>query len=93
MAGSNSVFNQIFDKYGRNQFATKFMFRSTNPSIARLIINIFCNIEYASQQKIPHMELANLEMASHIRKSKKKRKSLLITNDIAILKDLEWGRS
>nr|WP_146624976.1 type IV secretion system DNA-binding domain-containing protein [Rickettsia asembonensis] len=48
----------MFDKYGHyagsslfDQFATKFIFRNTDPSTARLITDIFGNIEYQSQQK------------------------------------------
>lgn len=87
--------NQIFDKYGHyagstlfDQFATKFMFRSTDPSTARLITDIFGNIEYQSQQK-------NTSYGAHEHRDgvsyteQEKRKSLITTNDIASLKDLE----
>jgi type IV conjugative transfer system coupling protein TraD len=94
MAATQSL-NQLFDKYGHyagstlfDQFATKFMFRSTDPSIARLITDIFGNIEYASQQK-------NTSYGAHEHRDgvsyteQEKRKSLITTNDIASLKDLE----
>lgn len=87
--------NQLFDKYGHyagstlfDQFATKFIFRSTDPSTARLITDIFGNIEYASQQK-------NTSYGAHEHRDgvsyteQEKRKSLITTNDIASLKDLE----
>lgn len=94
MAATQSL-NQLFDKYGHyagstlfDQFATKFMFRSTDPSTARLITDIFGNIEYASQQK-------NTSYGAHEHRDgvsyteQEKRKSLITTNDIASLKDLE----
>lgn len=64
------------------------MFRSTDPSTARLITDIFGNIEYASQQK-------NTSYGAHEHRDgvsyteREKRKSLITTNDIANLKDLE----
>ncbi|EER20774.1 MULTISPECIES: type IV secretion system DNA-binding domain-containing protein [spotted fever group] len=94
MAATQSL-NQLFDKYGHyagstlfDQFATKFMFRSTDPSTARLITDIFGNVEYASQQK-------NTSYGAHEHRDgvsyteQEKRKSLITTNDIASLKDLE----
>lgn len=94
MAATQSL-NQIFDKYGHyagstlfDQFATKFMFRSTDPSTARLITNIFGTTYYASQQK-------NTSYGAHEHRDgvsyteQEKRKSLITTNDIASLKDLE----
>lgn len=94
MAATQSL-NQLFDKYGHyagstlfDQFATKFMFRSTDPSTARLITDIFGNIEYTSQQK-------NTSYGAHEHRDgvsyteQEKRKSLITTNDIASLKDLE----
>jgi len=94
MAATQSL-NQLFDQYGHyagstlfDQFATKFMFRSTDPSTARLITDIFGNVEYASQQK-------NTSYGAHEHRDgvsyteQEKRKSLITTNDIASLKDLE----
>jgi type IV conjugative transfer system coupling protein TraD len=94
MAATQSL-NQIFDKYGHyagstlfDQFATKFIFRSTDPSTTRLITDIFGTIEYASQQK-------NTSYGAHEHRDgvsyteQEKRKSLITTNDIASLKDLE----
>lgn len=94
LAATQSL-NQIFDKYGHyagstlfDQFATKFMFRSTDPSTARLISDMFGSIEYASQQK-------NTSYGAHEHRDgvsyteQEKRKSLITTNDIASLKDLE----
>lgn len=94
MAATQSL-NQLFDKYGHyagstlfDQFATKFMFRSTDPSTAHLITDIFGSIEYASQQK-------NTSYGAHEHRDgvsyteQEKRKSLITTNDIASLKDLE----
>lgn len=94
LAATQSL-NQLFDRYGHyagstlfDQFATKFMFRSTDPSTARLITDIFGNVEYASQQK-------NTSYGAHEHRDgvsyteQEKRKSLITTNDIASLKDLE----
>ena len=94
MAATQSL-NQLFDKYGHyagstlfDQFATKFMFRSTDPSTARLITDIFGTTYYASQQK-------NTSYGAHEHRDgvsyteQEKRKSLITTNDIASLKDLE----
>jgi hypothetical protein len=64
------------------------MFRSTDPSTARLITDIFGTTYYASQQK-------NTSYGAHEHRDgvsyteQEKRKSLITTNDIASLKDLE----
>lgn len=57
LAATQSV-NQLFDNFGHysgstifDQFATKFMFRSSEPSTAKMISEIFGQVEYAAQQK------------------------------------------
>jgi type IV secretory pathway TraG/TraD family ATPase VirD4 len=94
LAATQSI-NQLFENYGHysgsaifDQFATKFIFRSSEPSTARIISDVFGHIEYASQQK-------NTSYGAHEHRDgvsyteQEKRKQLITTHDIASLGSLE----
>ncbi len=87
--------NQLNDIYGHNvastmfgQFATKFMFRTSEPAIARMISEMFGNIEYKEQQQ--NTSYGAHEHRDGISYTEQERKKALITvDDLASLADLE----
>lgn len=94
LAATQSV-NQLFDNFGHysgstiaDQFATKFIFRSSDPSTAKMISEIFGQVEYAVQQKNTSYG-ANEHRDGISYTEQEKRKSLITTNDLATLENLE----
>ncbi len=87
--------NQIFDNFGMlqgstifGQFATKFLFRSDEPATAKIITEIFGQLEYATSQK--NTSYGAHEFRDGISYTEgTKRKALITTNDLATLADLE----
>lgn len=87
--------NQLNDIYGHNvastmfgQFATKFMFRTSEPAIARMISEMFGSVEYKEQQQ--NTSYGAHEHRDGISYTEQERKKALITvDDLASLADLE----
>ncbi|WP_425361220.1 type IV secretion system DNA-binding domain-containing protein [Candidatus Tisiphia endosymbiont of Ceraclea dissimilis] len=87
--------NQIFDNFGMlqgstifGQFATKFLFRSDEPATAKIITEIFGQLEYATSQK--NTSFGAHEFRDGVSYTEgTKRKALITTNDLATLADLE----
>jgi len=87
--------NQLFDNFGHyagntifGQFATKFIFRNDEPSMAKLVGDIFGHMEYVTQQK--NTSYGANEIRDGISYTEQERKKLLITsNDLATLENLE----
>jgi len=87
--------NQLYELYGQNnasamfgQFATKFMFRTGEPAIAKMISEMFGAVEYREQQQ-------NTSYGAHEHRDgisyteQEKRKALVTVDDLASLADLE----
>lgn len=87
--------NQLFNNFGHyagntifRQFATKFIFRNDEPSMAKLDGDIFGHMEYLTQQK--NTSYGANEIRDGISYTEQERKKLLITsNDLATLENLE----
>lgn len=94
MAALQSL-NQLYEIYGQNnastmfgQFATKFMFRTNEPLIAKMISDMFGSASYREQQQ-------NTSYGAHEHRDgisyteQEKRKALVTVDDLASLADLE----
>jgi type IV conjugative transfer system coupling protein TraD len=87
--------NQLFNNFGHyagntifGQFATKFMFRNDEPSMAKLVSDIFGHTEYVTQQK--NTSYGANEIRDGISYTEQERRKLLVTaNDLATLENLE----
>lgn len=87
--------NQIFDNFGSlqgssifGQFATKFLFRSDEPATAKIITEIFGQLEYATSQK--NTSYGANEYRDGISYTEQtKHKALITTDHLATLADLE----
>ncbi len=87
--------NQLYEIYGQNnastmfgQFGTKLMFRTSEPTIAKMISEMFGSIEYKEQQQ-------NTSYGAHEHRDgisyteQERRKALVTVDDLASLADLE----
>jgi hypothetical protein len=88
-------YNQLLDNYGIHlgstlfgQFATKFLFRCNEPNMAKLMSDMFGNIEYMQQQKNTsygaHEHRDGISYTEHER-----RKPLIESSQFMELSDLE----
>jgi type IV conjugative transfer system coupling protein TraD len=88
-------YNQLLDNYGTHlgstlfgQFATKFLFRCNEPNMAKLMSDMFGNIEYMQQQKNTsygaHEHRDGISYTEHER-----RKPLIESSQFMELSDLE----
>ena len=94
LAATQSI-NQLIENFGTHtanhifgQFATKFLFRSDDPTSAKIISNIFGELEYSHQQK--NTSFGANEFRDGISYTEQQRHKTLITTDsLASLADHE----
>lgn len=94
LAATQSI-NQLLENFGTHtanhifgQFATKFLFRSDDPTSAKIISNIFGELEYSHQQK--NTSFGANEFRDGISYTEQQRhKTLITTDNLASLADHE----
>ena len=94
LAATQSI-NQLIENFGTHpanhifgQFATKFLFRSDDPTSAKIISNIFGELEYSHQQK--NTSFGANEFRDGISYTEQQRhKTLITTDNLASLADHE----
>jgi type IV conjugative transfer system coupling protein TraD len=94
LAATQSI-NQLIENFGIHtanhifgQFATKFLFRSDDPTSAKIISNIFGELEYSHQQK--NTSFGANEFRDGISYTEQQRhKTLITTDNLASLADHE----